>query len=125
MQAIHTKYRAPTATMAAHMTATCAALKRPMVVAHPIELDGEDAHRYAAEALARRLGWVGRNYGRLHGGGMPDGSFVWIMMDPLATQAARTLRGLAQRVNTYYAKETAVQSLASQADHVAALLLGD
>lgn len=74
MQAIQTKYLGPTNYRGARIKARCEA--GSITIDYPYEKNaGEDAHRVAADALMRKVGW---SY-RLVGGGLPDGSYVFTM----------------------------------------------
>lgn len=70
MQAIVTKYLGPTDHRGSRVKAKCEA--GTLTVSWDHALDADDNHYVAAKMLAERLGWVGPNYGRLVGGGMPD-----------------------------------------------------
>lgn len=65
-QAIITKYLGPTNFRGSRIKATCAA--RSITVSYDHALNLEKNHAWAAEALARKLGWAGR----WSQGGMPD-----------------------------------------------------
>ena len=66
MQAIVTKYIGPSNVRGARIKATADA--GSVIVPKKYELNTEDAHAYAALALARKFGWKGT----LIMGGMPD-----------------------------------------------------
>ena len=82
MQAIQTKYLGVTNTKGSRIKATCAA--GSLTIPYPHELDGQPAHRKAAEALAAKLGWVGDRYGALLGGQLPDHSHVFVFDNALS-----------------------------------------
>jgi len=72
-QAITTKFLGPTNHRGSRVLARCQAgwLRSPWDHA----LDSEGNHTHAAEALARKLGWIGDDSDwRLVGGGLPDGT---------------------------------------------------
>lgn len=63
MQAISTKYFGPTNFSGSRIKAECDA--GSVTIVFPQELSGSDAHRKAAEALAKKLGWDNDHYGRM------------------------------------------------------------
>ena len=75
-QAIVTKYYGPTNTRGSRIKATAAA--GSVTVSYNCGLSQGDNHKAAAEALARKFGWVG-TYAR---GGMPcEGGDVFVCID--------------------------------------------
>lgn len=72
MQAIITKYQGPTNTKGSRIAAKCAAGS----ITIPYEYAGseEDAHKIAAYALAKKLGWTGN----LATGGLHTGDYVHV-----------------------------------------------
>lgn len=76
MQAIQVKYLSPSNVRGARLKARADAGSK--TIDYPHELgQGEPAHRLAAEALAQKLGWDSAVYGKLVGGQIPDGSWVF------------------------------------------------
>lgn len=71
MQAITTKFLGPTNFRGSRVKATCQA--GSLTVSWDHALDSEANHDVAARMLAEKLGWVAPHYGRLVGGGLPDG----------------------------------------------------
>lgn len=79
MQAIQTRYFGPSNTRGSRIKAWCEA--GSITIPYPHECDsGEPCHLKAAEALQKRLGWIGKNYGRLVGGQLPSGDFCFVMV---------------------------------------------
>ena len=76
MQAILTKYIGPTNTRGSRIKATCDA--GSIYIPYPHELSGQAVYREAAEALVKKLGWDSPYYGPLLGGGLSDGSYVFV-----------------------------------------------
>ncbi len=78
MQAIHTKFIAPTNTRGARIKATCAA--GSITIGYSYEMVGQAAFRAAAVALQNKLIQEhGRSWsGELLGGCLPDGSYCFI-----------------------------------------------
>lgn len=67
MQAIRTKYLAPTNSRGARIKATCAA--KSITVSYAYELDIAENHKLAAAELKESLNWGGKlESGQLHGG---------------------------------------------------------
>lgn len=86
MQAIRTKYHGPTDTRGSVITAKAEAGSITIPYPHD-QGDGEPAHREAAVALVRKLGWAtgrvdwrGVEEPQLIGGSLPDGSYVFTML---------------------------------------------
>ena len=69
MQAIQTKWYPPTNDKNSYIHAKCEAgsIKLSPNTRHGIEFE----HRLVAEALAKKLGWVGESYGELVQGSVP------------------------------------------------------
>jgi hypothetical protein len=74
-QAIVTKYHGPTNTRGARISASTASGIR-VSIPYPHELNTDDAHRAAADALCAKLGWTGT----LIEGGMKQGN-VYVFAD--------------------------------------------
>lgn len=72
MQAIQTKYLAPTNSRGARIKATCAA--KSITVSYAYELNIAENHRLAATELKTSLGWSGT----LESGSLKDGSYVHV-----------------------------------------------
>ncbi len=72
MQAIRTRYLGPTDTRGSRLKAACQG--GTLTLPYPYELEGEQAHRVAAEALRDRLGWSGE----LVGGHMDTGDYAFV-----------------------------------------------
>jgi hypothetical protein len=72
MQAIVTKFFGPTNHRGSRVKASCEA--RSITVEWDCALDSDGNHDAAAQALAESMGWVPPHYGRLVGGGLPDGT---------------------------------------------------
>lgn len=75
MQAIQTKYLAPTNSRGARIKATCAA--KSITVSYAYELSIEENHRLAAAELGESLEWAGL-CGTLESGSLKDGSYVHV-----------------------------------------------
>ena len=75
MQAILTKFIAPTDHRPSRIKATCQARSLTLSWEHAWNPDGN--HRAAAQALATQLGW----HGRWISGDLPDGASVWTLDD--------------------------------------------
>lgn len=79
MQAIQTKYIKATNTKSSRIKAWCDA--GSVAINYPHEFNEENAHKHAARALQTRLGWIGKNYGTLVGGGLPNnGGYCFVMV---------------------------------------------
>lgn len=76
MQAITTKYLAPTNTQGARIKAKCAAGQ--LVVEFDYALNEDERHQKAAEALRDKLGWNKDFYGRLVSGVIHTGEHVHV-----------------------------------------------
>jgi len=72
MQAIVTKYIGPTNYRGSRVKASCQA--GTITLPWSYELGVNENHDKAAMALAFKLGWDEARYGKLVGGGMPDGT---------------------------------------------------
>lgn len=89
MQAIQTKYLRATDCKPSRIVAICAAgqLLQSKQSLEEEEVDfgelhhHEKAHYAAAWKLANKLGWIDPHYGRLIGGGLKDGSYVWVFSE--------------------------------------------
>ena len=75
--AILTKYHGPTATREPRVSATWGT-DRASVVYDSTDGFGEPAHRRAAEAVLRKTGYP-QFIGRLVGGALPDGRYVFVV----------------------------------------------
>ena len=71
MQAIETRYLGPTNHRGARIKATAQA--GSLTVPYDYALNTDENHTAAAKAFAEKLGWVGPEYGELHGGGNAKG----------------------------------------------------
>lgn len=76
MQAITTKFVAPTNTKGTRISAKCVA----GTITVPYEYAGseEDAHKIAAYALVKKLGWDKDNCGKLATGQQHNGNYVHV-----------------------------------------------
>lgn len=76
MQAITTKYYGPTNNRCSRIKATAAAGS----ITIPYEYAGreEDAHKIAAYALVKKLGWTDVHYGKLATGQQHTGDYVHV-----------------------------------------------
>ena len=70
MQAIRTRYHAPTNSRGARYSAQCEVGR--VYVAPPVEMDNDEAHRYAMQMLCARMGWSPMEHG-----GVFDGDYYW------------------------------------------------
>ena len=61
LQAIQTKYHGSTNTKGSRISATSASGIK-VFIGYPHELSGVDCHAKAAEALARKLDWIGEDH---------------------------------------------------------------
>lgn len=77
MQAILVKYLPPTNNKAGRLRASCAA--ESIIIGYPHE-QGTDAHKFAAEALCTKLGWLPPAYSKIVGGELPDSSEVFVFL---------------------------------------------
>ncbi len=75
--AIITKFHGPTGTRGSRISATWGA-DRASVVYDSTDGFGEPAHRKAAEAVLRKTGYP-QFIGRLVGGALPDGRYVFVV----------------------------------------------
>ena len=75
--AIITKYHGPTATREPRVSATWGT-DRASVVYDSTDGFGEPAHRRASEAVLRKTGYP-QFIGRLVGGALPDGRYVFVV----------------------------------------------
>ncbi len=75
--AILTKYHGPTATRGSRVSATWGT-DRTSVEYDSADGFGEPAHRKAAEAVLRKTGYP-QFIGRLVGGALPDGRYVFVV----------------------------------------------
>lgn len=75
LQAIQTKYLAPTNTRGTRIKATCAA--GSLYFPYDYSLNPENNHFEAAKALATKLQWKGE----LQGGVLANGTHVWVYGD--------------------------------------------
>lgn len=77
MQAIQTKWLAVTNTKPDRIKATAAA--GSITITYPSGLNGQAAHRVAAEALIKKLNW---GHGKLLGGCLPNGDHCFVFNHP-------------------------------------------
>lgn len=83
MQAIVTKYLAPTDFRGTRVKATCSA--GHVIIDWDYGISAEDNHELAANALMFRFGWIGN---KLIGGTLPNGDYCWVMV-PLVKEDTR------------------------------------
>ena len=76
MQAILTRFLCPTNSRDARISAQCAAGR--VVVPYAHELNCEENHRAAAQALQGKLGWSEDHYGKLVTGQLPNGDYCHV-----------------------------------------------
>jgi hypothetical protein len=75
MKAIKTKYLGPTDTRGSRIRA-CDGDRNCVTVPYPYEArQGEEAHRVAAKALAKKMGWGSRG---LRGGWLKSGEYAFV-----------------------------------------------
>jgi hypothetical protein len=79
MQAIQTKYIAPTNTRGSRIKAWCAAGSK--TISYPYGLNIDLAHYDAAQQLLVQLNWVGPNYGVLEQGSLPNGDYCHVLVN--------------------------------------------
>lgn len=91
MQAITTKYVGPTNTRGSRIIAKAAAGSLSVGYDHGLNLD--ENHSAAAQALVKKLGWTGPNYGELVSGCNDKGDYVHVL-----TKAVSALRSLTRAV---------------------------
>lgn len=72
MEAIQTRYLAPTNTLGARIKAWAQA--ESVTIPYPYGLSGQAVHRAAAQALADKYGWTDRYLG----GQLPNGDYVFV-----------------------------------------------
>lgn len=77
MQAIHVKFLGPTDTRPSRYKATCSAGSVTVSSDHSLSLSHNAAR--AAGMLCAKLGWTGEHYGEMTEGGLPDGSYVFVL----------------------------------------------
>ena len=79
MQAIVTKYHGPGNVRGSRIIAKADAGSIQFGYRH--ELNGEQNHKAAADALAKKLGWDTDAYGSLVGGGLPgNAGYAWVFV---------------------------------------------
>jgi len=79
MQAIQTKYIPATNTKGSRIKAWCNAGQ--LTMGYPHEFNEFGAHEHVAKQLQIKLGWVGKYYGRLYGGGLPgEKGYCFVMV---------------------------------------------
>lgn len=76
MQAIQTRYLGPTNNRGARIKAWAQA--GCITISYPYELSGQACHRAAAEALALKCEWDTPFYGKLLGGQLKNGDYVFV-----------------------------------------------
>lgn len=84
MQAIICKYFGPTNSKGSRIKAQCAA--GSVTISYPHELSGQAVYRKAAEALVAKLGWNDSHYGKLLGGQVPSGEYVFVFDNELSKE---------------------------------------
>lgn len=84
MQAIICKYFGPTNSKGSRIKAQCAA--GSVTISYPHELSGQAVYRKAAEALVTKLGWNDGYYGKLLGGQVPSGEYVFVFDNELSKE---------------------------------------
>ena len=78
MQAIQTKFIGATNTKPSRIKAWCEV--GSITISYPHELDEDRAHQHVAEQLQIKMGWIGKHYGQLVGGALPDNNgYAWVM----------------------------------------------
>jgi len=87
MQAIQVKYLSATNQKGSRIKAWCYA--GSLTIPYPHELSGQAVYRKAAEALAKKLGWLddesGADFGKtMLGGCLPDESYCFIFDHPVS-----------------------------------------
>ena len=82
MQAIITKFLAPTNNRGSRVKATCQA--GTITVNWLDDLDIQDNHAAAANALAKKLGWTADKYGHLIGGCMANGGYCFVFLGTMS-----------------------------------------
>jgi len=87
MQAIQTRFLAPTNNRGPRIKATCAA--GDLTISYPYEHNDSAAHYSAAQALIVRLGWTGPRYGVLQQGSLPNGDYCHVMVKPFTLEDER------------------------------------
>ena len=82
MQAIQTKYHGPTNTRGSRISATAYAGRK--YYGYDYSLNLEDNHKASATEYMDSKGWlhpVRDITRRIEGGQLPDGSFVWVLVE--------------------------------------------
>jgi len=80
MQAIQTKVITVTSTRPTRIKAWCAG--GSLTMTYPSGHNNpQSAHRVVAQALVKKLGWVGQHYGgdALKGGCLPNGNYCFVL----------------------------------------------
>ena len=80
MQAIQTRVLHPTNNRGARIKAMSWAGE--LIIPFPYDLDTDEAHMQAAQALVEKLGWTGKYYGQLVQGCLPNGDFCHVLVKP-------------------------------------------
>jgi len=80
MQAIQTRALLATSNRGARIKAMSWA--GDLIIPMPYELDTDEAHMQAAQALAAKLGWTGKHYGQLVQGCLPNGDYCHVLVQP-------------------------------------------
>jgi len=78
MQAIQTKYIAPTNSRGSRIKAWCATGSK--TISYPYSLNIDQAHYAAAQQLLVQLDWVGPHYGVLEQGCLPNGDYCHVLV---------------------------------------------
>ena len=88
MQAIVTKYIAPTSNKGTRMKATCS--QGEIVVGYDYSIDVELNHAAAAKALIEKLKWtVQDGYGMFYPGALANGDYCWVMVKDFKEEDTR------------------------------------
>lgn len=82
MQAIVTRFLAPTDHADMRIKATCQA--KTIIMPWQDDLNGDQNHGCAARLLQQQMRWIGPQYGRLHSGVMPNGDYAWVLVEEKA-----------------------------------------
>lgn len=102
MQAITVKYLPATNHRGSRLKAECEA--GSLTIDYPHELNHSDVWQAAADALVKKLGWTDPNYGKLVGGQIKDGRYVFVFCQPDAAadlRAARLAAGMSAEEPKY------------------------
>jgi len=89
MQAIITKFLAPTNHRDTRIKATASA--GSITAPYYNKLSVEENHKKAAEMFRAKYEWTSPYYGEIYGGQMPNGDYVWVMVPQCSVCASRAL----------------------------------